>query len=94
MVGSASACRSGEGSKRRSSVAVRAASVRCGREAMAGRKGVAVGLRVEGVEVVVVVVVVVGVGGGVEVGGAVGVAMVEMVQSCVLVLCLGVVSWC
>jgi hypothetical protein len=73
MVGRASACRSGEGSKRRSSVAVRAASVRCGREAMAGRMGVAVGLRVE---VVVVVVAVVGV---VEVGGAVvGVAMVEV----------------
>jgi hypothetical protein len=80
MVGRASACRSGEGSKRRSSVAVRAASVRCGREAMAGRKGVAVGLRVE------VVVVMVAVGGGVEVGGAVvGVAMVEVEMA---------VSWC
>jgi hypothetical protein len=51
MVGRARACRDGEGSKRRSRVEVRAVSVRVGREAMAGRKGVAVGLRVDSVMV-------------------------------------------
>ncbi len=43
-MGIASACRSGEGSKRRSRVEMRAASGRLGRDVMAGRKGVAVGL--------------------------------------------------
>lgn len=46
-MGRARACRSAEGSKSRSRVAVRAVGSRVGREAMAGRKGVAVGLRVE-----------------------------------------------
>jgi hypothetical protein len=45
MVGRASARSSGEGSKRRSSVEVSAASLRVGREVMAGRKGAARGLR-------------------------------------------------
>lgn len=44
-LGRASSCNSGAGSKRRSSVEVRAASGSVGREVMAGRKGVAEGLR-------------------------------------------------
>lgn len=46
-MGRASACRSADGSKSRSRVAVRAVGERVGSEVMAGRKGVAVGLRVD-----------------------------------------------
>lgn len=51
MVGRAMAWRSAVGSKRRSSVEVRAASSIVGREVIAGRKGGAVGLRLEGVAI-------------------------------------------
>jgi hypothetical protein len=50
MVGRARLWRSDDGSKRRSSVDVSAASERVGREVIAGRKGEAAGLRGEEVD--------------------------------------------
>jgi hypothetical protein len=47
IVGSASACKSGQGSNSRSRVAARAVSDRVGSELIAGRNGVAVGFSLE-----------------------------------------------